>query len=503
MKNAALIFIISIILPLFSNCSDDTHETETLTLSVENLNFSDIGGKQNFNITSNTKWKIEKKDTDTWYTITPSSGEGNQEITIEAKGNLETKDLESILHVKTDTKTATVSIKQEAIILYHPLVTITTENGAPIDSKETYINATIKVEARNNYGVVTEKILEEKTEIRGRGNSTWGMPKKPYRLKLKNSVEVLGMPKNKHWVLLANYSDKTLMRNELAFEISRRMSFSYTPRMKYVDVKLNGEYIGNYMLGEHIRIDKDRVDVEELKPTDTDITGGYLLEIDEREGEPVSFQTKEAKMIFCVSRPEDIPDNQKTYISNYIQNIENILYGKNNINTVTELPKYLDMKSFIDYLLLNELSKNVDGNLRLSTFVYKNRNDDKLYFGPVWDYDISFGNVNYGDCEKTSGWYARAYAPWYQHFFAHPEFDLMVKNRWKELRKGVLSDMDPYIDHMAKKMQNSQKKNFERWNILNEYVWPNAVVTGSYSGEISYLKTWLKNRITWMDGQLK
>jgi hypothetical protein len=249
-------------------------------------------------------------------------------------------------------------------------------------------------------------------------------------------------------------------------------------------------------------VDKDRVNITELKPSDTNITGGYLLEIDGHKGEPEWFETEKAKMIFCINTPEDIPDNQKTYIQNYIQNIEDIIYGKDGVNTVTELPKYLDLKSFIDYLLLNELSKNVDGNLRLSTFVYKNRNDDKLYFGPVWDYDIAFGNVNYYDCEIVSGWYART-ADWYQKFFTHAEFEKMMIDRWKELRSGELSDLKSYIDDWAKKMEISQQNNFKRWPILDKAVWPNPVVPGSYKGEVNYLNNWLDSRLKWMDQQLK
>lgn len=329
------------------------------------------------------------------------------------------------------------------------MVTINTENKTPVTSKDYYLNATITIQSRDDKGAIKEKLLEVATEIKGRGNSTWGMDKKPYRLKLNKSTAVLEMPKNKHWVLLANYSDKTLMRNELAFEVSRRMGFVYTPRMQYVDVILNGDYLGNYMLGEHIRIDKNRVNIPELEPGDADISGGYLLEVDERKGETHWFETKEAKMIFCINRPEDIPANQKEYITNHIQKLEDALYGK--LGTVTnELPKYLDIKSFIDYFLLNEMSKNVDGNLRLSTFVYKNQKDEKVYFGPVWDYDIAFGNVNYSDCEKTSGWYARN-AAWYQKFFAQSEYNKMAKDRWKELRSGELANLEPFIDQMAKK----------------------------------------------------
>lgn len=502
-----IIFYFTVIFFLFSlsGCSsnEENEIEESINISEPELVFEPSGGKLTFNIKSNTKWEIDKN---LWCTINPLSGEGDREVTVEVPENREDLDLRTQLTVRTQTKSKSISIKQKTAPLeglYFPLLTIDTENKRPIVSKDNYINATITIESRDKKGEIVEKLLECITEIKGRGNTTWNMEKKPYRLKFDKSSEVLGMPKSKHWVLLANYSDKTLMRNELAFEISRRMGFAYTPRIKYVDVVLNGDHVGNYMLCEHIRIDKNRVNIHELKPSDTDITGGYLLEIDERMGEPVWFETKEAKMIFCVKRPEDIPANQKEYISNHVQKVENILYGKNEVNPVDELPKYIDMTSFIDYLLLNELSKNVDGNLRLSTFVYKNRGDDKLYFGPVWDYDIAFGNVDYFGCNYTSAWYARTNAEWYKQFFAHAEFDKMVKDRWKELRSGELKDLNTFIDILAQDIEVSQIKNFNRWNILNKAVWPNPVVTGSYQGEVDYLKDWLAARISWMDQALQ
>jgi hypothetical protein len=505
MKKTAIYLLTILFLFSFSNCNDnngDNEIAESLNLSETELSFKWTGEKLNFTIESNTKWEIEPI---TWCTISPLSGEGSMEITVEAPENKESTIISTSVKVKTQTRYKTIKIAQEAAPLqgfYYPLLTINTENKKTIDSKDYYVNATITIESRDDRGATIETLHEIVTEIKGRGNTTWGMEKKPYRLKFDKSTEVLGMPKSKHWVLLANYSDKTLMRNELAFEVSRRMGFAYTPKMKYVDVILNGDYVGNYMLCEHIRIDKNRVNVAELEPTDTDITGGYLLEIDERKGEPVWFETKEAKMIFCVNRPEDIPYNQKEYISNHVQKVEDVLYGKNDVNVVEELPKYIDMKSFIDYLLLNELSKNVDGNLRLSTFVYKDRNNDKLYFGPVWDYDIAFGNVNYDECNYIAGWHARKWAEWYKQFFTHPEFDKMVKDRWKELRSGELNELNTFIDKLAEDMEISQIQNFNRWKILDKAVWPNPVTTGSYSGEVDYLKDWLTRRLNWMDQQL-
>lgn len=501
----AILFVT--LLFLLTSCSKEDDLNELLSITKKEYTFKATEDKINIVIQSNTKWEFDQV-TDPWCKVTPRSGEGDMVVSIEVAENKIESARNTSLTVRTKTKAHTIKIIQEAekpieVLEGHflPILTINTENRKEI-IKEDYINATITLEARDEKGIVTEKLLEVTTEIKGRGNSTWGMPKKPYRLKLNASSSILGMPKNKHWVLLANYADKTLMRNELAFEISRRMEFAYTPRFQHVDVILNGDYVGNYMLGEHIRIDKNRINIPELEPSDVDITGGFLLEIDERKGEPEWFETNKAGMIFCINRPEDIPANQKEYISNYIQNLEDILYSKDGINPVEELPKILDLKSFIDYLLLNELSKNVDGNLRLSTYVYKNRGDDKIYFGPVWDYDISFGNADYLGGDQIYGWYART-AAWYQQFFSHPEFEIMVKERWNELRNGALADLHPFIEETAEKLKISQKKNFERWDILNIKVWPNPVITGSYAGEVNYMKNWLSNRLRWMDSQLK
>lgn len=512
MRNNILLFMILFFLSSIISCSDNNEEKEEakfLSCSKSELKFTAKESILTFSIKSNTEWEISA-ETNNWTTITPTKGVGDMEISVKVSENVEETVRSIILTVSTANKSQTIKIIQDAVLpplpdpegYHYPLLTINTENKSPITSKEDYIKAIITLEARNEKGEIVEKLLETETEIRGRGNSTWGMNKKPYRLKLTKSNEILGMPKSKHWVLLANYSDKTLIRNELAFEISRRMGFTYTPRMKHVDVILNDDYIGSYMLGEHIRVDKNRVNIAELGASDTNITGGYLLEIDERKSEPVWFVTNKAGMTFCVNTPEDIPSNQKEYISNHIQNIEDILYSENEVNTISELPKHLDIKTFIDYLLLNEVSKNVDGNLRLSTFVYKNKDDDKLYFGPVWDYDIAFGNVDYYDCEKTYGWYART-SEWYQRFFSYPEFSQMVSNRWKELRGNELNNLSPFIDSLAEKMEISQSKNFKRWPILDEWVWPNAVVTGSYEGEVNYLKRWLTDRLNWMDQELK
>lgn len=314
---------------------------------------------------------------------------------------------------------------EEPTIVYDiPTVRITGIEGEI--EKDNYKTGTITIESKDENGNRIETLLEATTEIKGRGNSTWNEAKKPYRLKLKDRAEILGMPANKHWVLLANFFDKTLVRNELAFEISNRMEFEYTPRMQFADFYLNNVYRGSYMIGEHIRVDKERVNIAES----SDINTGYLLEIDERKGEPNWFSTNIAGTIFCIKSPEDITPEQMDYITNHVQKMEDILYA-GGANMASELEKYVDMKTFIDYYLLNELSNNVDGNLRLSTFLYKKKNDDKLYFGPVWDYDLAFGNAAHENSngDKTDLWNVRNRSEWYKKFFENAELEARTKSR--------------------------------------------------------------------------
>lgn len=389
---------------------------------------------------------------------------------------------------------------------YVDLVTINIEGGQEVVEKDRYLNATVKVERRDNDGKIVEVLFSADTEIKGRGNSTWGAEKKPYRLKLNKSASIKGMPKNKNWTLLANHFDKTLLRNALAFEISERMRFEYTPRSYPVDLVINGEYKGSYTLTEHVRVGKGRVDIKEADDSTIE-TGGYFMEIDSRgidKGEPQVYRTKKNGVLFVIKKPEDMSDKMKSYIEGRIQEMEDIIYSS---NPMIELPKKVDMKSFIDYYLLNEFAKNQDGNLRLSTFLYKKENDDKIYFGPAWDYDIAFGNAK-GDSNEpgfkgeehfisSQNWYVKE-AAWYKLLFRQAEFRKLVRERWAEISRNNLQGLDRFIDSYAGRIEQSQKENFRKWDI-NQWHWNNPQVAGSFKGEVNYLKKWLGDRQNWLD----
>jgi hypothetical protein len=403
-----------------------------------------------------------------------------------------------------------------------PQLNITTENSAAVTSKEDYINA--------NFVLAGEETTEGTLEIRGRGNSTWDWPKKPYRLKLTESTSLLGMPANKHWVLLANYADKTLMRNDIAFMFSESLGMEYTPRAKYVELNFNGEYQGVYQLVEHLRIAKDRVNIPELKVTDTTpetISGGYMMEVDFRHHvdfcKNINYPAAECvgdKNIardedycidsaygmdpVCVDNPDSLHDNawiaQREYITTYIQNMEAALFSDHFADPETGYASYLDVDSAVNYYIINELFKNVDG-ANASFWLYKKR-DGKLFFGPIWDFDLALGNAGYNNVDKTYGWHIRL-APWFARLFEDPEFESKVKTRWQQIKEeGKLEYIFMYAQARSSWLNAAQTKNFERWQIFNWREWYTRVIMGSYQAEVNEMIRWQRQRALWMDAQL-
>ncbi|MES3036227.1 MAG: CotH kinase family protein [Gemmatimonadota bacterium] len=385
-----------------------------------------------------------------------------------------------------------------------PQLRITTPPGTAITSKEIYVAGTM-VLADSAGTVLTQGAME----IRGRGNTTWQLfPKKPYRLKLAASAALLDMPANRHWVLLANYSDKTLLRNDLSFEMSRMAGMAWTPRGRFVDLYVNGSYDGVYQLVEHVRIGADRVNMTSLRMTDTSasaITGGYLLEVDERRGEAFCFNSTLTRMVWCVNDPETLLDagweKQRAYITNYIARTDSAIFAANFTDPTTGYAAFIDVESAINYNIIQEVVKNVDGSLRFSGFMHKPRGG-KLIFGPVWDFDLAIGNVNYDGADQTSGWRSRQ-ALWYARLFQDPVFKSRFTSRWNELKSaGAIDSLQRLVFSRANYLNVVQVRNFERWPILGTYVWPNRVVTGSYDREVVAMNVWLKERVRWMDTEI-
>ncbi len=384
-----------------------------------------------------------------------------------------------------------------------PLLSIATASGTDIVSKTIYVPGTIALS-----DTVGGMLVQGGMEIRGRGNTTWDFPKKPYRLKLTTSTSLLGMPANRHWVLLANYSDKTMLRTDLAFALSRMMGMAWTPRSAFVDVQVNGRYQGVYQLVEHVRIGADRVNIPEMKATDTsetNLTGGYLLEVDERRGEDFCFNSTMTRMVFCVGNPETLLlpawARQRAYVQSYIARTDSAIFGSRFTDPAVGYAAYLDVESVVNYYVLQETLKNVDGGLRFGPYMYKQRNG-KLFFGPVWDFDLAIGNVNYDGADRIDGWHARK-SEWFVRLFQDPVFKARVSERWTQLKSaGTIDSLQRLVYSRANYLSVVQVRNFERWPILGTYVWPNRVVTGSYDGETIALNVWLLGRIQWVNTEI-
>jgi hypothetical protein len=386
-----------------------------------------------------------------------------------------------------------------------PTLELTTDNAAPINSLINYVTGSVSITPAPSG---TDAAYSGTMTIRGHGNTTWLLPKKPYKLKLDSKASLLGMPAGKDWVLLANYDDKSLLRDQVAFEVGRRVGMAWTPNSRFVELFLNGQYEGNYQLTEEIKIDKNRVNIPEMDDTDNSgksLTGGYLLEVDTR-GDPddILFKTSRG-VVFDLHDPDPATPQQLTYIQNYIQQTENVLYSTDFTNPTTGYTQYLDTDSFINWYLVNELFKNNDAVFWSSCWLYKNRSGI-LFMGPVWDFDIGAGNVNYNGNDSPTGWWLRSndlvYTQWTKRLFDDPAFAAAVAERWKQIKTTQLDSLSAYIDENAAALAQSQMNNYQRWPILGQYVPPNAEVAGSYEGEVAYLKSWLTARIAWMDSQL-
>ena len=384
-----------------------------------------------------------------------------------------------------------------------PVVQIWTLASAPVLDRETYVSACMRIRD-GSAQPYAQGLFQGTIKIRGRGNSTWDMPKKGYRIKLDAAAPVLDMPAHKDWVLLANYADKTLLRNAVGMELSRRVGMPWTPRLRHAEVYLNDEFLGNYLLGEKIEVSPQRLAMTPMTGTDIalpNVSGGYLIEADfiEYIGSGDRYFTSAEGINFVIQSPSgsSLKNEQANYISQYTQALETAILSGNN-SPVTGYASQVDIDSLIDWFLVEELMKNVDAVFGSSVYLYKNRNA-KMKMGPLWDFDLAAGNVDYEPLVMgPTGWYLPVRSAWFEALMRDKSFRQRVKYRW-DLAKNQFRSIGSYIDAQEVRLQRSQVENFKRWPILNEWVWPNAVVLGSHQNEVAYLRDWLNKRIKWMD----
>ncbi len=392
-----------------------------------------------------------------------------------------------------------------------PVVVIETENHVEIKDKENYINCSVMIND-------DDKLYTDGTpfsgsgRIRGRGNSTWTMPKKPYKIKLDSKAKLLGMSTDKEWVLLANYSDRSLLRNTTAFEISRIVGMDWTPRSRNVELYLNNTYLGVYQLTEHVKVSDERCDldlVDELATEAEDLKADYLIELDFHFDASHQFHTSYASLPLMFKDPEEPNDEQFEYVRDCFNRAEAALYGELFLNPEVGYNRYIDIESFLKYYIVQELTKNCDGNMRGSCYLAL-KSDGKVYQPFVWDFDIAFGNAKHITWEQGAssagpdGWYIKTRSPWFDRFFMDPAFVSALKQKWNTL-KPQLDRLPDFVQAQVNQMKFAIGRNFRStatggagWSLRGE-IWPNYEDRGSYDAEVKFLKDFIVNRLQWLD----
>ena len=386
-----------------------------------------------------------------------------------------------------------------------PIVKIKTNQVVgPAMDKSSYVEGSLEIIGDGNF----EGLEETNMKIKGRGNSTWWIctdasagavvGKCPYQVKFGDKTSVLGMPEDKKWVLLAEKSDKSMIRNKIARYIGELSDLEYTPNAEYVELFINEDYQGTYLIGQKVEESSNRVDIGD---------DGYLIEIDTDANnridsddiifKPTIWSSIHTDGVFNIKDPDiDYGSDEFHLIENYINEFESVLYSNNFNSPGSGYESYIDVDSLIDWFLINEIAKTVDARW-YSSIYFSYIPGEKIKMGPIWDFDLSYGNLNYSDAQYTSEFYIKQ-NNWIDKLYQDEVFVEKVKIRYSYYH-SKLDDIKNKIDEFAKYIDKSQKANFERWNILGVYVWPNPVYDLTYEEEVERLKNWIEERMNWLN----
>lgn len=355
-----------------------------------------------------------------------------------------------------------------------PLV-ITTTGGVPVVSKDDYVTGTLQLDG------VTHSI-----EIKGRGNSTWKWPKKPYKVKLEESAALVGTLAQEEWVLLANYADRSALRTQLAFSVAAATGLAWTPQSRYVDVVLNGQSVGLYLLTEQVEQGEGRVELPE---------DSYLLEVDARfrQNDEPGFRSKRGTPI-SFKDPDELTPAERKEVKGAIREFEDVLYGPHFADPQRGYPAYVDVAAFVDWYLVEELFANQDSNFVTSVFVSWTPGGD-FALGPVWDFDLSAGTKWLFE-RPAEGWHTRLGTHWIARMFEDPAFAARVKARWAELRPSVEATLNQ-IPATTDAIRTSAVADWALWHTGSDQV-RGSVHAGTFDGEVAYLDAWLRHRVSWL-----
>jgi hypothetical protein len=441
-------------------------------------------------------------------------------------------------------------ISQSLIVLFLPLMLEAqsfTSSNLPIIIIDTYgitipdepkIPGTMKIvdngPGQTNYIWNPGNIYNGNIGIEVRGASSASYPQKPYAVETRDvqqnelNVSLFGFPEEHDWVLLANYNDKVFMRNTLAFRLAQQTGH-YASRTRYAEVVVNGEYEGIYIFGEKIKRDNGRVDIAKLLPNENSgehMTGGYIFKIDYWDWtnswmsfyHPPGHPDFDVHYVYYYPKPDDISESQKEYIQSYVNSFESVLYGLGFADTVNGYRKYIDAGSFLDYFLVNEVSRNNDG-FKKSWYFFKDRDsiDRRINAGPVWDFDWAWKNID--ECfifsnTDGSGWaykvndcYPDVNSPgWHIRLLQDPLFRNELKCRYEFLRGNILNTdtLLNWVDANVQYLWEAQTRHYVRWPILGLNVGAPVVgdIPETFQGEIDGFKNWITLRLNWLDANM-
>ncbi len=405
-----------------------------------------------------------------------------------------------------------------------PVIYLATDAAAPILDRENYVNATLRVLGGPGHA---DWSVTARTQVRGRGNSTWGNPKKPYRLKLSTSASLMGFPADRDWTLLANYWDLPLARNATAFAMSAMLGMAFTPRCTPVELFLNGAHQGAYQLCDHMEVAANRVPAT---------ANGWFLELNDiRRVEPDEtwFSSPVIQQYTTVGHGDSIPSvwiykqpdppsaAQRAQVEGEMLDFERVLYGPLWLDPDSGYARLLDTRALADWYLVQELTKNNDAAFSFGVYVYR-APGGRISFGPVWDFDLAFGNYPY-DFAPT-GWKIQpsGYLP---RLFADPAFVALVKERWAVLR-GRRAELDQFIVDYTSRLDRSQRLNHALWwpylprpllrageaggvfaaisalspvQRTNPHPW--AFTDADYAAAVREMRDWLSARFDWLDAR--
>ncbi|MBP5259327.1 MAG: CotH kinase family protein [Paludibacteraceae bacterium] len=371
-----------------------------------------------------------------------------------------------------------------------PMLEITVGNTHQLNNSKDEQATTVTI---NPNGAVAGWALQtHKGTIRARGNSTYGsMPKKSYKIKFDESVGMLGARAHRDWVLLANYADKTQMRTRLAFEMGRALQLPYTPGDRFVEVYINGSYNGLYQLTDQVEVDGGgRVEAR------------YLLEINERH---TDIRTSRCQYSIEIEHPSDFSSDEKEEIEKFLTLAEASLYSADYQDMERGFRKYWDTDTAIKWAMVNELFKNSDAKSYASIFLYQKVRDGKLYWGPLWDFDLGAGNYGYsnqGNCKQnqTEGWYIFE-NKYFKRMYADNVWKARVKAVWAANREALWEIIQSIPDLQAE-LALPARYNRQKWPVIKDGAeYSNINLPDTDEGQVKFLKQWLENRWRWLDSQ--